>query len=59
MYDDGRKYWRIRYWQAGKEKSLSIGVYPKVTLSDARAKRAELRKQLAADLPPVTQVTPR
>ncbi len=52
VYLDGRKYWRMRYWQAGKEKSLSMGVYPKVTLSDARKKRDELRKQLEADLDP-------
>ncbi len=52
VFQDGRKYWRMRYWQASKEKSLSIGVYPKVTLSDARKKREELRKQLAADLDP-------
>ncbi|SEL63938.1 tyrosine-type recombinase/integrase [Nitrosovibrio tenuis] len=52
IYLDGRKYWRLRYWQAGKEKSLSLGVYPKVTLSDARNKRDELRKQLQADLDP-------
>jgi len=52
VYRDGRKYWRMRYWQAGKEKSLSIGVYPKVTLSDGRKKREELRKQLEADLDP-------
>jgi integrase len=52
IYRNGRKYWRMRYWQAGKEKSLSIGVYPKVTLSDARRKREELRKQLEADLDP-------
>jgi len=52
VYLDGRKYWRMRYWLAGKEKSLSIGVYPKVTLSDGRKKRDELRKQLDADLDP-------
>lgn len=52
VYDDGRKYWRMRYWQTGKERSLSIGVYPKVTLSGARTKRDELRKQLASDLDP-------
>ena len=46
VYLDGRKYWRMRYWQVGKEKSLSVGVYPKVSLSDA------LRKQLQADLDP-------
>ena len=52
LYLDGRKYWRMRYWQTGKEKSLSLGVYPKVSLSDARKKREVLRKQLDADLDP-------
>ena len=52
VYSDGRKYCRMRYWQAGKEKSLSVGVYPKVSLGDARKKREELRKQLEADLDP-------
>src|SRR5512134_1199741 len=52
VYQDGRKYWRLRYWQTGKEKSLSLGVYPKVSLSDARKKRDELQGQLQADLDP-------
>ncbi|HZD50381.1 MAG TPA: integrase arm-type DNA-binding domain-containing protein, partial [Silvibacterium sp.] len=52
VYRDGRKYWRMRYWQVGTEKSLSIGVYPKVTLSDARKKREEIRQQLEANLDP-------
>jgi hypothetical protein len=42
----------MRYWQAGKEKFLSIGIYPRVSLSDARKKRDELRKQLQANLDP-------
>jgi integrase len=52
VYLDGRKYWRMRYWQVGKEKSLSLGVYPKVSLSDARKKRDEVRKQLQDELDP-------
>lgn len=52
VYQDGRKYWRMRYWQAGKEKSLSLGVYPKISLSDARKKRDELRRLLQAGLDP-------
>jgi integrase len=52
IYFDGRKYWRMRYWQVGKEKSLSLGVYPKVSLSDARKKRDEVRKQLQDELDP-------
>jgi integrase len=42
----------MRYWQAGSEKSLSLGVFPKVTLGDARKKREDLRKQLEANLDP-------
>lgn len=52
VYQDGRKYWRMRYWQSGKEKSLSLGVYPQVSLSSARKKRDEVRKQLEANLDP-------
>lgn len=52
VYRDGRKYWRMRYWQARKEKSLSIGVFPNVSLSTARGKREDLRKQLESDLDP-------
>jgi hypothetical protein len=52
VYRDGRKYWRFRYWEAGKEKSLSAGVYPKISLSDARKKRDEFRQQLQTNLDP-------
>ncbi|MFP1592469.1 tyrosine-type recombinase/integrase [Escherichia coli] len=45
---NGSKYWRMKYRFAGKEKMLSIGVYPDVTLADAREKRSEARKILAA-----------
>ena len=41
---NGSKYWRMKYRFAGKEKMLSIGVYPDVTLADAREKRSEARK---------------
>ena len=52
VYLDGRKYWRLRYWQGGKEKSLSMGVYPSVGLKEARAKRDSERKVLNANLDP-------
>ncbi|WP_169782851.1 Arm DNA-binding domain-containing protein, partial [Escherichia coli] len=32
---NGSKYWRMKYRFAGKEKMLSLGVYPDVTLADA------------------------
>lgn len=45
---NGSKYWRMKYRFAGKEKMLSIGVYPDVSLADAREKRSEARKILSA-----------
>jgi len=44
----GSKYWRLRYFFAAKEKLLALGVYPEVTLSDARERRTQARKVLAA-----------
>lgn len=55
IYADGKKYWRMRYWQAGKEKSLSLGVYPKVGLKDARGKRDRIHQQLQEGLDPSTE----
>jgi len=52
IYADGRKYWRLRYWVGGKEKSLSLGVYPEVTLKQARLRRDAERKRLADGLDP-------
>ena len=52
VYADGGKFWRLRYRLGGKEKSLSFGSYPQVSLKEARAKRDEQRKVLDADLDP-------
>ncbi|MGI9046718.1 MAG: tyrosine-type recombinase/integrase [Burkholderiales bacterium] len=52
VYADRRRYWRMRYWLAGTEKSLSLGVYPEVGLKAARAKRNAERKRLDANLDP-------
>jgi len=52
VYADGRKYWRLRYWVAGKEKSLSLGVYPATGLKQARIKRDAERKKLDQHLDP-------
>jgi integrase len=43
----GGKYWRLKYFLAGKEKLLALGVYPEITLADARERRAQARKLLA------------
>ncbi len=48
----GGKWWRLKYRVAGKEKLLSLGTYPEVTLKEAREKRDEARKQLGQGLDP-------
>lgn len=52
VHADGSKYWRLRYWLAEKEKSLSLGVFPAVSLKEARAKCNDQRKLLARNLDP-------
>src|SRR3954451_2280677 len=46
------KYWRFDYRFAGKRKTLALGIYPEVTLSDARQRRDGARKLLANDTDP-------
>ena len=48
----GGKWWRFKYRFDGKEKQLSLGIYPDVGLKDARARRDEARKQVAAGIDP-------
>ncbi|PLK47287.1 integrase arm-type DNA-binding domain-containing protein [Uliginosibacterium sp. TH139] len=48
----GGKWWRLKYRFDGKEKRLSLGVYPETTLKAARDKRNEARKQLEAGTDP-------
>ena len=55
VFPDAKKHWRMRYWQGGKEKSLLLGVFPAVSLKDARAQREAIRKQLQAGLDPSTE----
>lgn len=44
---DGGRYWRLNYRFGGKQKTLALGVYPTVTLANARERRDDARKLLA------------
>jgi len=48
----GAKYWRLRYRFNGKQKLLSIGVYPEISLKIARVKRGEAKIQLSQGIDP-------
>jgi integrase len=49
---NGKKLWWFRYRYAGKEKTLSIGIYPVVSLKDARDRTFEARKILSNGIDP-------
>jgi len=46
------KYWRMDYRFAEKRKTLALGVYPAISLADARSRREAARKQLAHGIDP-------
>lgn len=48
----GGKLWRLKYRIHGKEKLLSIGGYPDITIADARKKRDEAKDLLKQDIDP-------
>lgn len=49
---NGSKYWRFKYRFTKKEKRLALGVYPEISLKEAREKRDTARNQLANNLDP-------
>lgn len=44
---NGGKWWRLKYRFNDKEKTLSVGTYPEISLASARAKRDEARTLVA------------
>ena len=49
---NGSRWWRFKYRFDGSEKTLSLGVYPEVSLKQARERREALRKQIADGIDP-------
>lgn len=48
----GGKLWRLKYRVDGREKRLSLGVYPTTTLKEARTKREDAKRLLANGIDP-------
>lgn len=49
---DGSRWWRFRYRWGGREKLISLGVYPDVSLKRAREKRDDARRQIDEGVDP-------
>ena len=52
MTDKGSMLWRMAYRYGGKQKTLSLGAYPTITLSQARLLREQAKQKLAQDEDP-------
>ena len=48
----GGKWWRFKYRIDGKEKRISLGIYPDVSLSEARDNRDDARKLVSKGVDP-------
>ncbi len=48
----GGKWWRLKYRFDGKDKRISLGTYPDVSLKDARERRESARQQIANHIDP-------
>ncbi|MDE2339700.1 MAG: integrase arm-type DNA-binding domain-containing protein [Alphaproteobacteria bacterium] len=51
----GNRYWRMNYRFADKHKTLAFGVYPQVSLAEARTRRDEAKKILSKRIDPLEQ----
>lgn len=52
---NGSRWWRLKYRHHGKERGISLGVYPEVSLKQARARRDEARRLVADGVDPSSE----
>ncbi len=55
VHSNGSKYWRFDFRFDGKQKSSSLGVWPEVTLAQARLKRNEAKSKISAGVNPIEE----
>lgn len=48
----GGKHWKLKYRMSGKEKKVSLGAYPAISLSDARGLREKYKSEIAKQIDP-------
>lgn len=52
VHPNGSKYWRFRFRFGGKQHLMAFGVYPEISLAEARERRDAARKQVALGIDP-------
>ncbi len=53
IWPSGAKYWRLKYRLHGKEKRISLGIYPTVSLHEARQKKLAVKNEIKTGVNPV------
>ena len=55
VYPNGSKYWQLQFWFEGKQKILSFGVWPVISLKEARDKRFVAKKIIKEGINPIEE----
>jgi integrase len=55
VHPKGGRWWRVKYFWAGKEQTLSAGTYPEISLAKARERRDSIRSQVANKVNPSSE----
>ena len=55
IHPNGSKYWRMKYTFDGKSKLASFGVWPGVSLKEARERRLEAKQKIKMGINPVEE----
>lgn len=48
----GAKVWRLQYRRAGKQQTMTLGPYPRITLAQARERRESAKRDMANGIDP-------
>ena len=51
----GGKHWKLKYRMESKEKKLSLGAYPEISLAEARELREKYRSEIAKKIDPAAK----
>jgi integrase len=55
VYPNGSKYWQLQFWFEGKQKILSLGVWPDISLKEAREKRFKAKRIISDGINPIKE----
>ena len=50
LHPNGSKYWRMDFRHQGKQKTLALGIWPEVSLREAREKRDKAKSEIFLEL---------